>query len=357
MATTTPSSRLDHLKICMDCSGEGTRHVTDSGKGSLPIRRTVTCARCDGEGLIYVGPEEGREEALRRLRGGRGGGEASGGGRALAAAVDLKEAGDAAYGAQDYAAAVAKYDAASQLDRAYLAPVANRAGAYLKMGRWRDCRRDCARVVAAAARGSDLHLRACLRRAVASEKLGGAEALRAGLADLDVLLKYQPGHPALWRLACLTRTILESPRPTAAAVEELALGGLGRALCDAPPPAPVELLGRDAPRGRGPPAGARRRGVRAATRRPPPPPAAATKICGRSGEAARASSDDAAGSCPTSRTSHAVDRGLSPGKRALRVRPSAAAVRGRPPAALRRDARVLGSPSGKLGRRGHGAQD
>lgn len=45
MATTTPSSRLDHLKICMDCSGEGTRHVTDSGKGSLPIRRTVTCAR------------------------------------------------------------------------------------------------------------------------------------------------------------------------------------------------------------------------------------------------------------------------------------------------------------------------
>ena len=67
MATTTPSSRLDHLKICMDCSGEGTRHVTDSGKGSLPIRRTVTCARCDGEGLIYVGPEEGREEALRRL--------------------------------------------------------------------------------------------------------------------------------------------------------------------------------------------------------------------------------------------------------------------------------------------------
>ena len=61
MATTTPSSRLDHLKICMDCSGEGTRHVTDSGKGSLPIRRTVTCARCDGEGLIYVGPEEGRE--------------------------------------------------------------------------------------------------------------------------------------------------------------------------------------------------------------------------------------------------------------------------------------------------------
>ena len=56
MATTTPSSRLDHLKICMDCSGEGTRHVTDSGKGSLPIRRTVTCARCDGEGLIYVGP-------------------------------------------------------------------------------------------------------------------------------------------------------------------------------------------------------------------------------------------------------------------------------------------------------------
>ena len=66
MATTTPSSRLDHLKICMDCSGEGTRHVTDSGKGSLPIRRTVTCARCDGEGLIYVGPEEGREEALRR---------------------------------------------------------------------------------------------------------------------------------------------------------------------------------------------------------------------------------------------------------------------------------------------------
>ena len=65
MATTTPSSRLDHLKICMDCSGEGTRHVTDSGKGSLPIRRTVTCARCDGEGLIYVGPEEGREEALR----------------------------------------------------------------------------------------------------------------------------------------------------------------------------------------------------------------------------------------------------------------------------------------------------
>ena len=133
MATTTPSSRLDHLKICMDCSGEGTRHVTDSGKGSLPIRRTVTCARCDGEGLIYVGPEEGREEALRRLRGGRGGGEASGGGRALAAAVDLKEAGDAAYGAQDYAAAVAKYDAASQLDRAYLAPVANRAGAYLKI--------------------------------------------------------------------------------------------------------------------------------------------------------------------------------------------------------------------------------
>ena len=200
MATTTPSSRLDHLKICMDCSGEGTRHVTDSGKGSLPIRRTVTCARCDGEGLIYVGPEEGREEALRRLRGGRGGGEASGGGRALAAAVDLKEAGDAAYGAQDYAAAVAKYDAASQLDRAYLAPVANRAGAYLKMGRWRDCRRDCARVVAAAARGSDLHLRACLRRAVASEKLGGAEALRAGLADLDVLLKYQPGHPEAVRL-------------------------------------------------------------------------------------------------------------------------------------------------------------
>ena len=68
MATTTPSSRLDHLKICMDCSGEGTRHVTDSGKGSLPIRRTVTCARCDGEGLIYVGPEDRRPfvEALSR---------------------------------------------------------------------------------------------------------------------------------------------------------------------------------------------------------------------------------------------------------------------------------------------------
>ena len=256
MATTTPSSRLDHLKICMDCSGEGTRHVTDSGKGSLPIRRTVTCARCDGEGLIYVGPEEGREEALRRLRGGRGGGEASGGGRALAAAVDLKEAGDAAYGAQDYAAAVAKYDAASQLDRAYLAPVANRAGAYLKMGRWRDCQRDCARVVAAAARGSDLHLRACLRRAVASEKLGGAEALRAGLADLDVLLKYQPGHPEAVRLR--------------AAVEE-ALGGLGP---DAPPPAPVED-----------PVGAAVaaceevvRDAAAAAPPPPPPPAEATNF-------------------------------------------------------------------------------
>ena len=102
----------------MDCSGEGTRHVTDSGKGSLPIRRTVTCARCDGEGLIYVGPEEGREEALRRLRGGRGGGEASGGGRALAAAVDLKEAGDAAYGAQDYAAAVQLYRKAADQNNA-----------------------------------------------------------------------------------------------------------------------------------------------------------------------------------------------------------------------------------------------
>ena len=133
--------------------------------------------------------------------------------------------------------------------------MANRAGAYLKMGRWRDCRRDCARVVAAAARGSDLHLRACLRRAVASEKLGGAEALRAGLADLDVLLKYQPGHPEAVRLR--------------AAVEE-ALGGLGP---DAPPPAPVEdpvgaavaaceEVVRDA----------------AAAAPPPPPPAEATNF-------------------------------------------------------------------------------
>jgi hypothetical protein len=207
-------SRLDHLKICMDCTGEGTRHVTDSGKGSLPIRRTVNCTRCGGEGLIYVGPAEGRAEAMRRLHGGK---RSTPG--VLAAAVDLKESGDAAYRKGDYDRAVARYGEASQLDRAYLAPVANRSGAYLKMEKWQECRRDCARVLKDADCGSDLHLRACLRRAVASSK-GVAEDLRACLVDVDVLLRHQPGHPEALQLR---------------AEASGKLGGLGQ---DAPPPPP-----------------------------------------------------------------------------------------------------------------------
>ena len=41
MATTTPSSRLAHLKICRDCSGAGTRPGSPETPADAPAQRLL----------------------------------------------------------------------------------------------------------------------------------------------------------------------------------------------------------------------------------------------------------------------------------------------------------------------------
>ena len=85
------SSRLDKLKICASCQGQGTVKQCDQGKGALHIVRDVTCDRCQGEGLIYVGPPEEREAFEREGAARRAQPE----GAVVEAAAALKKEGDA----------------------------------------------------------------------------------------------------------------------------------------------------------------------------------------------------------------------------------------------------------------------
>ncbi|KAH8066196.1 hypothetical protein JL722_612 [Aureococcus anophagefferens] len=119
-------SRLDKLKICGECQGLGMVKQTDGGKGALHIVRDVNCSKCRGEGMIFVGPPAEREafyaEANRKPST-----------EGLAAAVSLKEEGDALAKSGDWAKAAAKYSEARGLDRCYLPALANRALCHLKL--------------------------------------------------------------------------------------------------------------------------------------------------------------------------------------------------------------------------------
>ena len=98
------SSRLDKLKICASCQGQGTVKQCDQGKGALHIVRDVTCDRCQGEGLIYVGPPEEREAFEREGAARRAQPE----GAVVEAAAALKKEGDALVAGGDFAKAADK---------------------------------------------------------------------------------------------------------------------------------------------------------------------------------------------------------------------------------------------------------
>ncbi|KAH8054474.1 hypothetical protein JL722_8822 [Aureococcus anophagefferens] len=167
-------SRLDKLKICGECQGLGMVKQTDGGKGALHIVRDVNCSKCRGEGMIFVGPPAEREafyaEANRKPST-----------EGLAAAVSLKDEGDALAKSGDWAKAAAKYSEARGLDRCYLPALANRALCHLKLADFGKCVADCSYVIATADKGSALRLKAHLRRATAS-------VARGERADMGVAL-------------------------------------------------------------------------------------------------------------------------------------------------------------------------
>lgn len=186
-------SRLDKLKICGECQGLGMVKQTDGGKGALHIVRDVNCSKCRGEGMIFVGPPAEREafyaEANRKPST-----------EGLAAAVSLKDEGDALAKSGDWAKAAAKYSEARGLDRCYLPALANRALCHLKLADFGKCVADCSYVIATADKGSALRLKAHLRRATASVARGERADMGVALDDLATLLRAQPGHPAAKKL-------------------------------------------------------------------------------------------------------------------------------------------------------------
>ena len=187
-------SRLDKLKICADCQGLGMVKLCDSGKGALHIVRDRECKRCNGEGMVYVGPPAERE-AFYAARGKREQTPKPKGVEGLLAAVTLKNEGDALLASGEYDRAVEKYDEACRLDGAYLAPIANRAQCHLKRGDVDACSNDCARVVCDAPRKSALRCRALLRRAVALMTRAHAADCERAIDDCQQLLMDQPCHP------------------------------------------------------------------------------------------------------------------------------------------------------------------
>ncbi|KAH8048861.1 hypothetical protein JL721_11829 [Aureococcus anophagefferens] len=188
-------SRLDKLKICGECQGLGMVKQTDGGKGALHIVRDVNCSKCRGEGMIFVGPPAEREafyaEANRKPST-----------EGLAAAVSLKEEGDALAKSGDWAKAAAKYSEARGLDRCYLPALANRALCHLKLADFGKCVADCSFVIATADKLT-LRLKAHLRRATACPGHPAAKKLleeaqtkeAAFLAAEKEALLGKPGDP------------------------------------------------------------------------------------------------------------------------------------------------------------------